>query len=95
MEECRKLEELRFYKGEKRYVTYEVVSTKNEKVVVTDPTFILKHNDETIVEGACEIINSNEIQVLISADDVGSFDLEITYNIGAEIRKVRCKVNVN
>lgn len=94
MEICRKHEELNFYKGEKRYITFEVVSTKHEKVVISDASYVLKYDGEIVDEGACEVL-SNELQTLISADEVGSFDLEITYTIGAEIRKVRCKINVN
>lgn len=95
MELCRKPEELNFYKGEKRYITFEVVSTKHEKVVVSDSSYVLKYDGQIIDEGVCEITSESELQVLIEASEVGSFDLEITYTIGAEIRKVRCKINVN
>lgn len=95
MELHRKIEELNFYKGEKRFITFEVVSTKQEKVVVSESSYVLKHCAEIVDEGVCEITSESELQVLIEASEVGSFDLEITYTVGAEIRKVRCKINVN
>ena len=95
MEQHRKIEELNFYKGEKRFITFEVISTKNERVVISEPSYVMKYDGKTVDEGVCEIINESELQALIEASDVGSFDLEITYTLGAELRKVRCKINVN
>jgi len=89
-----RLDELCFYKGEKRYVQFEVISTKNERVVVTDATYTMKHDEVVVDSGECEIVNGSVLQILIFPPDVGSYDLEITYTLAPEIRKIRCKIHV-
>lgn len=89
-----RLDELYFLQGEKRFVQFEVISTKKEKVVVTEPSYTLSHDGEEVDSGACEVVNDSVLQVLIDASEIGSYDLEITYTVSPEIRKIRCKIHV-
>lgn len=89
-----RLDELYFYEGEKRYVQFEVISTKNEKVVISESNYTMKHDDVVVDSGTCEIVNGSVLQILICPPDVGSYDLEITYNLALEVRKIRCKIHV-
>lgn len=81
--------------GEKKYVQFEVISKKNEKVVVTDATYVITHNGEQFATGQCEIVNDNLMQFLLEMNECGTFDVEVTYTVAPETRKVRCKLNVN
>ena len=89
-----RLDELKFLQGEKRYLQFEVFSTKNEKVVVTDAKYEMSHDGVVVDSGNCEILDDSMLQVLIDAENLGSYDLEITYTITPEIRKIRCKLHV-
>lgn len=90
-----RLDELCFLKGEKRYIQFEILSTKQQQVVVLNAEYIIKHDGETITTGQCEIVDNSILQILVEMLDVGSYDLEITYTIAPEVRKVRCKIHVN
>lgn len=88
------LDELSFLKGEKRYVQFEIMSTKQQKVVVTEANYTLSHQNEIVDSGKCEIIDCSVLQIMVDAFNIGSYDLEITYTIAPETRKVRCKIHV-
>ena len=89
-----RLDELCFLKGERRYVQFEILSTKQQKVVVIAADYTIKHDGEIVDSGNCEIIDDSILQIMVDAFDVGSYDLEITYTIAPEVRKVRCKFHV-
>ena len=88
-------ETLWFYVGENKYVQFEMISRKGEKVIVTDATYVITHNGEVVANGPCEIVNGNSVQFLIQMNERGTFDVELTYNIAPETRKARCKINVD
>ena len=90
-----RLDELHFLKGEKRYVQFEIMSRKQQKVVVVDAEYEISHCDEIIASGKCEIVDDCILQILTEQLDVGSYNLEITYTIAPEIGKVRCKIHVS
>lgn len=89
-----RLAELCFLKGERRYVQFEILSTKQQKVVVLEANYTIKHEGEVVDSGSCEIVDDSILQIMVDAFDVGSYDLEITYTIAPEVRKVRCKFHV-
>ena len=88
-------ETLWFYAGETKYVQFEMISRKGEKVVVTDAVYTITHNGEEVANGTCEIVNGNSVQFLIQMNERGTFDVEVTYKIAPETRKARCKINVD
>lgn len=90
-----RLAELCFLKGERRFVQFEILSTKQQKVVVIEANYTIKHDGEIVDSGNCEIIDDSILQIMVDAFDVGSYDLEITYIIAPETRKVRCKFHVS
>ena len=83
-----------FIKGEKKYVQFLVSSKKKEPIIITDATFTLTRNGEMVLNGNCEIEDST-ILVLLDPVNIGSYQLEVTYIIPPETRKVRCMVNVS
>ena len=90
-----KPETLWFYAGETKYVQFEMISRKGEKVIVTDAVYTITHNGEMVETGTCEILNGNSVQFLIQMDEHGTFDVEVTYKVAPETRKARCKINVD
>ena len=83
-----------FIKGEKKYVQFLISSKKKEPIIITDATFTLTRNGEIVLYGECEIKDST-LLVLLDPVNIGSYQLEVTYTIPPEIRKVRCIVNVS
>ena len=85
---------IKFIKGEKKYIQILLSSKKKEPVIITSATYTLTRNDEVISSGDCEIEDST-LSVLLEPVNVGSYQLEVTYTIPPETRKVRCVVDVN
>ena len=84
---------IRFLKGEKKYVQFLISSKKKEPIIITDASFVLTRNEETVLSGACEVDGST-ILVLLDPMAIGSYELEITYTIAPETRKARCLIDV-
>lgn len=89
------LSTVNFRKGERKYVQFSIVSTIDQKVVVNQASYELTNGDKVIESGSCEIIDNCILRALLEINEVGNYDLEVTYMIAPEIRKARCKVNVN
>lgn len=86
--------DLDFILGERKNVQFEVNSTKNETVVVTEARWTLSDHGEEIMSGEC-VIEGNRMDVLLEPNREGRFELTVTYAIPPEIRKARRMVNVN
>ena len=84
---------IKFIKGEKKYIQFLISSKKKEPVIITDATYTLIRNDE-VISGKCNIDGST-LMVLLDPVNVGSYQLEVTYTIPPETRKVRCVIDVN
>ena len=85
---------LNFIAGEERFIQFEVTSTKGETVVITEAVYEITHGSEVVDTGKCEILNGSVIQLLACMNEWGVYDLELTYKIAPETRKVRCHINV-
>ena len=85
---------IRFIKGEKKYIQFLITSKKREPIIITNATFILTRNDEVILNGKCEIEGST-VLVLLDPVNIGSYILEVTYTIPPEVRKARCVIDVS
>lgn len=88
-------EMLNFILGERKIVQFEVISTKNEPVIIVDATWILTYQDETVASGDVTITEDSTMEVTLEPPERGTYDLVITYTIAPEVRKVRCKVLVH
>ena len=86
-------EPLDFIVGEKKYVQFEIISTKNEKVVITEATYTIAHDGELFTSGSCEV-EENIMQFLAEMNEYGVYDVEVTYKVAPEVRKARCRINV-
>lgn len=84
---------LKFILGERKIIQFEVISTKNEPVIITDATWVLTYHEQEVDRGSCTI-DENVMEILLEPNQKGTFELTITYTIAPEIRKVRCMVNV-
>lgn len=84
---------IKFIRGEKKYIQFLISSKKKEPVIITDATYTLTRNDE-VIRGNCEIKDST-LLVLLDPVNIGSYQLEVTYTIPPETRKVRCVIDVN
>lgn len=89
-----RLKDLDFILGERKAVQFEVNSTKNEPVVVTEARWTLSDHGAEVMAGECTI-DGNRMEVLLEPEGEGRFELTVTYSIPPEIRKVRRMVNVN
>ncbi len=85
---------VRFVRGEKKYIQFLVLSKKKEPIIITNATYTLTHNNEVVECGSCEI-DGSAILVLLELSTFGSYQLEVTYTIPPEIRKARCVVDVS
>ena len=85
---------LEFLLGEQRYIRFNIISRKKQPVIITDATYVLSHNGNELDRGKCEIEDSS-MKVFINASETGTMQLEVTYVIPPETRKVRCSVNVS
>ena len=85
---------IKFIKGEKKYVQFLISSKKKEPIIITSATYTVTHNGEMVTSGDCEIDGST-ILVLLDPLNIGSYQLEITYTIPPEIRKARCEIDVS
>lgn len=85
---------IKFFKGEEKYIQLLITSKKKEPIIITDATYTLTRNGETILNGKCDIDGST-LLVLLNPSNVGSYMLEVTYTIPPETRKVRCMVDVS
>lgn len=85
---------VKFIKGEKKNIQFLVSSKKREPVIITDATYTLTRNNEVVDNGDCNI-NGSTMSVLLELMNIGSYQLEVTYMIPPETRKVRCTVDVN
>lgn len=85
---------IKFIKGEKKYVQFLVSSKKKEPVIITDASFVLTRNEEVVLSGECEVEDST-ILVFLEAVSMGSYMLEVTYTIPPETRKARCVIDVS
>lgn len=84
---------LKFILGERKIIQFEVISTKNEPVIITDAAWVLTYHKQEVDRGSCTI-DGNVMEILLEPNQEGTFELTITYTIAPEIRKVRCMVNV-
>ena len=85
---------VKFIRGEKKYIQFLVSSKKKEPVIITDATYTLIRNDEVVASGECEKDGST-LLVLLELMNIGSYQLEVTYTIPPETRKVRCVIDVS
>lgn len=85
---------VRFIQGEKKYIQFVISSKKKEPVIITNATYTLTRNNEVVDSGPCEIEGST-LLVLLELLAFGSYQLEVTYTIPPETRKVRCMVDVS
>ena len=85
---------IKFIRGEKKYIQFLISSKKKEPVIITDATYTLTRNNETVISGDC-IIEGSTLLVLLDPVNIGSYQLEVTYTIPPETRKVRCVIDVN
>jgi len=84
-----------FILGEKKYIQFEIKSMIQQKVVITDASWILIDAEgEEVLSGSCDV-DENNLQLLLQPENEGQYILEVTYNIPPEIRKVRCEINVS
>lgn len=84
-----------FIIGEKKYIQFEIRSMIQQKVVITEATWILLDTKgKEVLTGNCEI-EDNILRLLLEPDAIGEYILEVTYSIPPEIRKVRCEINVS
>ncbi len=81
--------------GEDKYVDLEVRSTQPGIVVIPKAEWVLRRNGVTEVEqmGTCEV-NGTFISTLVEPQQIGTYTLEITYEVPPEIRKVRVILDV-
>ena len=70
-----------------------ISSKKKEPLIITEATYNLLHNDETVSSGKCEVADS-KVMVLLELEEYGSYVLEVTYTIAPETRKARCLIDV-
>lgn len=85
---------VKFIKGEEKYIQFQISSKKKEPIIITGATYILARNNEVVASGDCTIEDST-VLVLLELVNVGSYQLEVTYTIPPETRKVRCVIDVN
>ena len=85
---------IKFIKGEKKYIQVLISSKKREPIIITSATYTLTRNNEVVISGDCDIEDST-LLVLLDPVNVGSYQLEVTYTIPPETRKVRCMVDVS
>ena len=84
---------IKFIKGEKKYIQILISSKKKEPIIITSATYTLTRNNEVVISGDCEIKDST-LLVLLDPVSIGSYQLEVTYTIPPETRKVRCVIDV-
>lgn len=85
---------VKFIRGEKKYIQFLVLSKKKEPVIITDATYTLIRNNEVVDNGICRI-DGPAILVLLEISNFGSYQLEVTYTIPPETRKARCVIDVS
>lgn len=85
---------IKFIKGEKKNIQFLISSKTKQPIIITDATYTLTRNNEVIVSGNCDM-NGSILSVLLELMNVGSYQLEVTYTIPPETRKVRCVIDVN
>lgn len=88
------MKDISFYKGEKKYLIFEVTSKTKQTVIITSATWEIQKNDEIIQQGICEI-DGPKMQMLLEINERGMYLLELTYQIAPETRKVRGIINVS
>ena len=89
-----RLTDLDFILGERKTIQFEVNSTKDEVVVITEARWTLSDHGKEIMAGECTI-ERNRMDVLLEPMAEGRYELTVTYSIPPEVRKVRRMVNVN
>ena len=85
---------IKFIKGEKKYVQFLISSKKKEPIIITSATYTVTRNYEVVTSGDCEI-DGSMILVLLDQLNIGSYQLEVTYTIPPETRKARCVIDVS
>ena len=87
---------IQFFKGEKKYVSCEVIPKNSaETVVITSVVYELAtiKKKQIIETGACTI-EGNKAQVLLDMDERGSFLLTFTAVVGPETIKASAIIDV-
>ena len=81
--------------GEKKHVTIEVVSRKNEEFAILEAGYELIHTSDGTVEdsGSCTVVD-HTIDSLISPNKTGVYLLRYTYHIADEILIENMEVRV-
>lgn len=86
--------DLDFILGEKKLIEFEITSLKGETVVVLSAEWSLTKQGEEVDHGDCTIDGGNTLEMLLAPDEIGTYELTITYRIAPEVRKARGIVNV-
>ena len=82
-----RMTDLDFILGEKKLIEFEITSLKGETVVVASAEWSLTKQGEEVDRG-------RTLEILLEPDEIGTYELTITYKIAPEVRKARCIVNV-
>ncbi len=88
---------IKFLKGEDKHVKFRVHSAAGEDMIVESASYSFTWYGEVKASGACEIINDGEQPILdmkLYPDEVGTYLLEITYQVADETLKHREEVQV-
>lgn len=86
--------DIRFYAGEKKYITVSVIpKNQNDTVVVSSAIYELLREDETVETGECTI-DGRQLKILLKIDTCGIYTLKVTVAVGEEIYIQKATVTV-
>ncbi len=82
-----------FLKGEEKYIEFDVHSCEDKQLIITEANYELRKNGETVERGTMEI-DGKSIKALISPDESGVYEAEITVLVPPETIKTVALITV-